>query len=109
MTFPTRTEAMAMLKAWQAQHAAIEAVMHDIDRAFGSIPDSPLFNTSWQSFDLYTDTLQKLLGAGDWLTWYQAENDMGERGHGAGYVGSLRKIRTLEDLYGLIEAGRARA
>ena len=109
MTYPSKPETIVMLEAWKAQHAAIEAVMHDIETAFGSIPDSPLFNVSWESFDLYTETLQKLLGADTWMEWFQAENDMGERGHEAGYDGQLFKIRTLDDLYVLIEIGRERA
>ena len=108
MTYPTKPEAMAMLEAWKAQHAAIEAVMRDIERVFGTIPDSRLFEVSWESFDLHTKTLELLLGADTWLEWFSADNDMGERGHEAGYDGQLFKIRTLDDLYVLIEIGRER-
>ena len=108
MTYPPKPEAMAMLEAWKAQHARIEAVMRDIERVFGTIPDSRLFEVSWESFDLYTETLAKLLGAGEWLSWFSAENEFGERDMKAGYDGGIFKIRTLDDLYVLIEIGRER-
>ena len=108
MTYPTKPEAMAMLEAWQAQHERIEAVMASIQPVFGRIVDAPIFNVSRESFDLYTKTLELLLGSGDWLAWYSAENEFGARKMQAGYDGKLKKITCFADLYRLIEMGRAR-
>lgn len=108
MTHPTKPEAMAMLKAWQAQHERIESVMASVQPVFGCIVDSPIFNVSWEAFDQYTKTLELLLGSGDWLAWYSAENEFGARKMQVGYDGKLRKIANFSDLYRLIETGRAR-
>jgi len=109
MTYPTKREAMEMLKAWKKTHANLSAMFDKLFEAVGPIHDSILYETVWKSFDQHTRALSAALGdSDDWLAWYFGENDMGANAYEAGYDGKLRKIKTLEDLYRLIEQGRGR-
>lgn len=109
MTYPDRNNTLALLGDWKAHHDAVEKMMDGIKTSIGLDPSGPMFDTVWKLFDAYTASLAAEVGDfGGWMVWYQAENDMGMRGHEAGYDGKLRKIKTLAHLYGLIEESRKR-
>jgi hypothetical protein len=97
-----------MLARWKETRHSIDVVIESIEEVHGSNVESPLFNAIENSFDAYTEALDLLLGAGDWLPWYCAENEMGARGHGAGYDGNIKPISNLEDLWCLIVESRKR-
>ena len=65
-----------------------------------------IFNT----FDAYTDMLERVMGVEDftWLPWYCYDNDMGVDGHEAspGNGHPCRPVRNLDDLAQLILESR---
>jgi hypothetical protein len=105
-----KTESLKLLKAWQKEHSAIEKLMTDLETGFGNIhPENKVFETVWKVFDSYTQALAVAVGdKGDWLTWYSAENEMGARGHKAGYDGKSKPIKNLNDLWRLIQESSKR-
>ena len=110
MTYPDKPEALALLKKWQAMHARADALCDGVHALFGSTPDSQLFETVWLLFDASTAALSAQIGdSGGWLPWFQIEADMGARDMEAGYDKKLRVIKTLDDVWWLIEESRARA
>lgn len=109
MTYPDRKQTIALLTDWQKHHAAVEKLMDGIKASIGLDPDGPMFDTVWRLFDSYTDALSAQLGDfGDWLSWFYMENDMGTNCLSAGYDGKTKPIKTLANLYGLIEESRKR-
>lgn len=110
MTYPDRENTLALLTDWQAHHAAVEKLMDGMTASpVGLDPNSALFLTVWNLFDAYTSTLSVEVGDYDgWLEWYQSETGMGERPSKAGYDGKLRKIKTLANLFWLLEESRKR-
>ena len=110
MNYPEKALAMNLLKEWQNLHDELKAVHAAAKKVFGCEPESPFFDVTWRVFDAYTRALAENLGDSGavWLEWFYAENEMGARGHEAGYDGKMKPIKTLTDLYGLILQGRAR-
>lgn len=110
MTYPDKEHTIALLTDWQAHHAAVEKLMDGMTESpVGLDPNGALFLTVWNLFDAYTSTLAVEVGDfDDWLQWYQSETDMGKRSKAAGFDGKLRKIKTLENLFWLIEESRKR-
>jgi hypothetical protein len=110
MSHPTKKEAIAALRKWQKHHEACTKQFDALRAIFGAISDTDLHESVWLMFDDYTSALSLAFGDDfEWLAWYANENDMGASGHPAGYDGKLRKIKSLADLYRLIEQGRDRA
>lgn len=110
MSYPDRENTLSMLGDWQAHHAAVEKLMDGIRTSLGMDIDGPMFNTVWKMFDAYTGAIAVEMGdSGGWLEWFFSENDMGAKALAAGYDGDLNPIKTLDDLWRLIEEGRKRA
>jgi len=65
--------------------------------------DDPLQDAVWKVVDALHDQLDDRYGLGGWLTWYQYECELGEAPQLAGCEGDRRRIRTVEDLFWLIE------
>lgn len=107
MTYPDQQQSMILLTQWQALHGDLKEVHAAAQKVFGSC-ESPFFDTTWRVFDAYTRALSAQLGelSGTWLDWYQAENQMGARGHVAGYDGKPKPIINLDGLYELIVQAR---
>ena len=104
--YPDKTECMAMLQAWEARHKQIDALISSLG-ALAPAPESPLIEAIWGLFDDYTRAVAMVVGdASEWMNWFAFENDFGERGHPAGCEGGMREIKTLGDLYWLIEQSR---
>lgn len=109
MSYPDKKQSLFLLQKWLAMHAGLARMMSNAEAVFGSMVESPFFETTWKNFDTYTEALALLLGDKlDWLAWYYSENQMGARSHAAGYDGRLRKIKNLNGLYWLISEGRKR-
>lgn len=109
MTYPDKATTLAKLDEWSMHHAAVERLIDGINYGIGLDPNGPLFATVWALFDAYTDSLAAEIGdLGGWLDWYFAENDMGKRGHEAGYDGKAKKIKNLGSLFWLVELSRER-
>ena len=110
MIYPDKKTTLVLLAEWVAHHDKIDKMMDGIKASIGLDPDGPLFDSVWGMFDSYTNALAAQIGdAADWLSWFYMENEMGAKGHAAGYDGKPRKIKTLADLYRLIAESRKRA
>lgn len=104
----TTTKIKAHLCLWEAQRIAMDAQIAALEAVAGKNPEGPLVTCLGNLFATYTETLDELLDAGDWLQWYWIENDGGKVGLEAGYDGDVSKIRSLDDLCRLIETARDR-
>lgn len=105
----TKTETMRLLNKWQAHHAALETLMDGVQRSIGLDPDAPFFDTIWKLFDAYTRTLAAQVGdEGEWMAWYQNENEMGAKKMNAGYDGKTKPIKTIAQLSELIAESHRR-
>jgi hypothetical protein len=110
MAYPNKASTLAKLAEWQAHHDAVEKLMDGIKASIGLDPAGPLYDTVWGLFGGYTESISAEIGdLGNWLCWFQFENEMGKRGHEAGYDGKTRKVKTLEHLCGLVFESRGRA
>ena len=107
---PDKESTLVLLTGWQAHHAAVTKLMEGMEASpIGLDFNSGMFLTVWNLFDAYTSTLSAEIGDfGEWLEWYQTEACMGKRPLSAGYYDKTRKIKTLAQLYGLIEKSRKR-
>ncbi len=108
--YTTYSEALALLKAWEAQHSALQSLQTQTFTIFGGNPDGIFFNTLWTTFDAYTHALAKLLECeqnhpeivSD-LHWYWHENGMGKKKLGASkHAGKQHPIDSIEALASLI-------
>lgn len=85
---------------------------HELDKfwrgfsdATGIDYDSPLGDVIWKTFDLYSDTLQKLIGDEDEdLDWFIFDNNCGQNKLKKTINGKKKKIKTIKDLMKLIES-----
>lgn len=110
MNYPDKPTTLAMLVAWKDRHDSVEKMMDGIKEVMGLEIGGPLFETVWGVYGAYEAMLGAFIGDhGEWLEWYQAENEMGARGMEAGYDGNLNPVKTLDDLWRLIEEARKRA
>lgn len=110
MTHPDRENTLTLLGNWQAHHAALEKMLDGITASIGLDINGPMFATVWALFDAYTGALAAEVGdSGNWLEWFQSENGMGAKGMAAGYDKKVKPIKNLNDLWRLIEEGRARS
>lgn len=87
-----------LLKQWQDAITAVDAEVDKVMEVLRIDPECPLFESIWKLQDVYTQYLSDKLGLGDWIYWYQYDNEMGKKGHEAGVVGNLRSIKSFEDL-----------
>lgn len=109
MTYPDKEHTIVVLMEWKAHFKALEKLMDSIGLCIGYDVDGPLFTTVWPLFESYRNTLAAEVGDfGGWLEWYQYENQMGANGMQAGYDDKLKNIKSLNDLYWLIEESQKR-
>lgn len=105
-------EIMAVLRRWEDAITGAEAALEALNAATGSNPEAPLPTAIYTLQGLADEWAAASIGtAVDWLEWYRLENDMGERGHEAGFASesSMRPIRTLDDFAKLLADDVARA
>ena len=92
--------------------AAIDAIATQLDalrQAINPDPGCPLYDAIYAlQRQAVCSTAYAVGDSGDWIDWMVHENDLGRRGHEAGYTGDLRPIRTAADLLELIEEENGR-
>lgn len=100
----TREQKLAHIQAWHDAMVKANETIKPVINALKLCGEDPITNTVWQlQTDLTRAYAEILDDAFESLNWYAIENDMGRKGMEAGVAGSLRPIRTAEDLLWLIE------
>lgn len=100
----TRDEKLAHIHAWHDATTKADDSLQPVIDALALCGEDPITNTVWQLQTDLTRAYASLLDdAFESLAWFAGENDMGRKGMEAGVAGSLRPIRTVEDLLWLIE------
>jgi len=67
------------LKRWEAAYRALQKTYDSFHQLTESKCDSPLWGPIWHMFELYTDSLAKLVNDDShWLDWYCWECGMGD-------------------------------
>lgn len=75
----THKERMELLKQWEKQVFDVRTFWKSVYLLFNSSTESELFKILDGTLELYTSAVSALvLDDGDWLEWYQYENNMGE-------------------------------
>lgn len=99
-----RDEKLAHIQAWHAAMTKADETIQPVIDALALCGEDPITNTVWQLQTDLTRAYAALIDdALESLSWFACENDMGRKGMEAGVAGSLRPIRTVEDLLWLIE------
>lgn len=110
--YPGLKETTLLLTQWVMAHDRIEKSWERLEGGLGiDMAGTPLFDAAWDGFESYTKTLAQLLGdtESEWLHWYWLENEMGHKGHEAGYDQTTKTIRNAADLAELILEERNRS
>lgn len=108
MKYPDQTKTLALLEQWHTHYIQLTNVCNSLKPAFGeSVFDTPMWNTIWQTFDLYTDTLAESLGATEqyfesWLHYFWNECSMGENAGRCTVNGMQFTLTNVHDLCALI-------
>lgn len=98
-TYPDKANTLALLGDWQKHHAAVDRLFKGSAMYIGLDTGGPMFETVWDLFQAYTDTLAVEIGDYfDWLDWYCSETDMGKRSRTVVIKGKDRRIKTLAQL-----------
>jgi hypothetical protein len=95
----TTEQKIVQLKRWEAAYRALQKNYDSFCQLTESKCDSPLWGPIWHMFELYTDSLAKLVNDDShWLDWYCWECGMGSSpmaailGEDRLYVDSLDKL-----------------
>ena len=100
----TREQKLAHIQAWHDAMTKANETLQPVIDAMALCGEDPITNTVWQLQTDLTRAYAALIGdAFESMSWYASENDMGRQGREAGISGTLRPIRTAEDLLWLIE------
>ena len=100
----TREQKLAHIQAWHAAMTKADETIQPVIDALALCGEDPITNTVWQLQTDLTRAYAALIDdALESLSWFACENDMGRKGMEAVVAGSLRPIRTVEDLLWLIE------
>ena len=70
------------------------------------IPESPIHTSFDGAVKMAIEGFE--YSAQHWIDWFIYENDMGKKGHEAGFDGVLKSIKTVEQLVELIIEGMNR-
>ncbi len=106
--YPDKKNTIALLKTWEDKSDDVDKLWTSCEESIGVDPNGKLCKVLFDLLEQYTNTLEKLLGSGDWLNWYAMDNDMGRLGMSAGHDGKTKQIKSLSDLYELIVESRKR-
>ena len=100
----THDQKMAALRRWAAALKASNSLIDPVIELVDLRPEGPITTAVWTTQNALTEATSELVGdQAEWLSWFSAENEMGSKAMKAGPQGSLRCIRTLEDLLWVIE------
>jgi hypothetical protein len=96
---------LPLLQAWAERQAELDTQMQALFAIFGDGADCPFGIAVWNAWNAYTNTLSALIGDHEfWLTWFEAENEMGRKGLSITSTrGRVRKITNLRQLARVIE------
>lgn len=98
----TRAQKLHALKSWAAVINESNKQIDALHKVTGMC-DGPLIESIWKLQDALTDSVAELIGDDQQsMEWFRNENAMGARGHEAGIVGDMRKIKSVTDLLWLI-------
>ena len=100
----TKIEIVKLLTPWEETYKKLDKHFEDLQKVLGEgVIESPIFEASWECFELLTAALERELGdSSSTLSWFAFENEMGKRKHVAGLEGRMRPIRSLKDLAWLL-------
>lgn len=98
------TEILVVLERWAVAVTDAEEALSALRQVTGGCDeDSPMALAVWALLGIADHWAAECIGtAPDWMDWFRLENDMGARGHDAGWEGALRPIRTLQDFADLL-------
>ena len=100
----TREQKLLHIHTWHDAMVKADDTIQPVIDALALCGEDPITNTVWQlQTDLTRAYAEILDDAFESLAWFAYENDLGRKGMEAGVAGSLRPIRTVEDLLWLIE------
>lgn len=103
----TAAQMLPLLKEWAERHAALSTQMDALAKPLGGMPDGPLFDAVWLTWEAYTDQLAHRIGDdGEWLHWFCGDNDMGRKGLEVSSFSRTMKVRTLRQLAAVIVGSR---
>lgn len=108
----TRTDILALLITWAAQHDAIETVYDSLENTCGITPESPLALALWETFDRYGIALETcILDNADsgWLSYFDVECDMGANAHSVEEGVATYTLDGVEALADMLHAFRSNA
>ena len=106
----TPDEIIPILERWAEAITAAEEALELVQQAVGLESEAPLPTAVYALIGLADEWAGERIGAGGgWLEWYRLENDMGTRGHEAGFDGAVKPVRTLDDLAALLAEDVRRA
>ena len=103
----TPAQMLPLLQAWKARHAELHKQMQALASLTGNTYDTPFCTAIWETWNAYTATLARLIGdTGEWLAWFEDENDMGAKGLEVCSFTRTIKVRTLRQLATVIAGSR---
>ena len=103
----TPAQMLPLLQAWKARHAELHKQIQALARLTGGTGDGPLHVAVRSTWDAYTATLASLIeDNGEWLVWFEDENDMGAKGLEVCSFTRTIKVRTLRQLATVIAGSR---
>ena len=94
-----RIEMLGELRRWELCWVHVEDQYRKLHDLFNAAPESGVCRAMFETFDLYTKMLGKMLGDQcAWLEWYCYDNNMGKGGLEVRVGDVEKKICCLKDL-----------
>ena len=91
---------------WHFDITQMQEVLDKCDKVIGLAPQGDLYHACSCIMSALTLTTAELVNdEAEWLEWHWLENGMGSKGLSAGYDGQEKHIRSLDDLFWLMEVG----
>lgn len=99
MPFELTTSEQEQLHQWAAIGAALKTQYDAHYTLTHASADSPLWAPIFALWEAFTAAIARSLGdEGEWLIWFDMENDMGARGFQVTLHGETRAIKSVADL-----------
>jgi len=97
-----------ILELWEQSYYQVDNIYQKMKELFDLSPESQFSLCIFGPFENYTQSLQILWNT-TMLEWYVWENDMGKKGHLAGFDENMKPIRNLDDLMEIIQEENRRS